>query len=171
MRHRRVQAPINTIKHYVPRPQVAITAASIQNNVVVDAVSVASAGTNTFDVEEGALVKAIHIEYWLVEAGLSGTATQFILILEKVPANQAPITFTQSLALASYPNKKNVLFTSQGTIQSALDGSPAIPVMRNWILIPKGKQRMGLGDQVVLSIATVGEALVTCGLFTYKEWK
>ncbi len=91
MRHRRMVAPINTVKHYVHRTNTSVASGSNRQDDLVNAV-VAPATTNSFDVREGAIVKAIHLEYWINSDGGTGTTVQFILIIEKVPAGQTPVT-------------------------------------------------------------------------------
>ncbi len=137
---------------------------------VVDAV-VAPASGNAFDVFEGSLVKAIHFELWVLNFGATGTTSQHIAIIEKVPSNQASVTFTQIANLGAYTNKKNILWSYQGNQGASVDGNTTIPIIRDWLLIPKGKQRMGLGDRIVFSIAAVGQTLQICGLMTYKEFR
>ncbi len=170
MRHRRMQAPINSIKHYVHRTNVAISSAAVLNEVLTDAVTVASTGANSFDVSEGSLVKAIHLDYWVLSNGATATNTQFVSVLEKVPSNQAAITAAQIVNLGAYPNKKNILNSFQGNMGAAVDGQSVIPFMQGWFKIPKGKQRQGLGDRIVLSMAAVGQEVAVCGLSTYKEY-
>ncbi len=172
MRHRRMVAPINTIKHYVHNSQGNIVAGTVNNLVLIDTVSVAAAGAAATDVEEGAVVKAIYVEWWIVNDGAASLTTQFTLSVEKLPTGNPLMTFTQSQNMGSYPNKKNVLFTTQGIIGSATTQAP-IPIIRNWVLIPKGKQRFGLGDRIVTNISNVAGAdnLVRCGIATFKEYK
>jgi len=171
MARRRGLNPIQSIKHYVQFANATIANGARVTLEIVTAVSVTAVGANTNEVEEGSIVKAIHVEMWCLCTGSSGGITQFNYVLEKVPAGQASVTFTQMLNLASYPNKKNVLYTSQGNLPSRIDSAGTIPVMRGWYLIPKGKQRMGLGDKVVLSVASTGSTLDRCGMMTYKEYK
>jgi len=52
-------APINSIKHYVARTNTGVATGALSTNVLVDAVAVASAGGNAFDVTEGSIVKAV----------------------------------------------------------------------------------------------------------------
>jgi len=170
-RRRRVLAPIQSIKHYVQYASSTIGTGLVVNLDIVHAVSVASVGAQTDEVEEGSIVKAVHVEMWCLCSGSSGAITQFNYVLEKLVSGQTPINYTQILNLASYPNKKNVLYTSQGNLPSRIDSSGTVPIMRGWFLIPKGKQRMGLGDKIVLSIASTGSALDRCGMMTYKEYK
>ncbi len=79
------------------------------------------------------------------------------------------MTLAQSQNLGAYPNKKNILYTTQGILADANDGGPTIPLIRGWIKIPKGKQRMGLDDRIVVNITAVG-ALRLCGISTFKEY-
>ncbi len=165
-----MQAPIHSIKHYVQFSTAAIASGANSSHVVVDAVSTAAAGSNSRDVEEGSLVKAIFFEMWMGGNGAVGSNNQFTLIVEKKPAGATVITVAQMANLASYPNKKNILYTTQGIVGS-ISGGPAIPIIRTFILIPKGKQRMGLGDQMILTISNVSaETLQRCGFMTYKEY-
>ncbi len=164
-------APINSIKHYVAETNAVITNGTIRNEVLVDAVTVASAGSNSFDVEEGAIVKAIHLDFWVISEAATGITTQWNSILEKVPSNQDGATAAQLLNLGAYPNKKNILYSFQGNLSAGIDGIQALPHARGWFLIPKGKQRFGLGDRLMLSMVSTGQSCSICGMATYKEYK
>ncbi len=167
-RNRGIRAPINTIKHYVHLTNTANASNNALAVVVADS-QVAPATGNSFDVKEGSIVKAIHFEYWLNGNEAAGTTTQFDFIIEKVPSNLASVTAAQIVNLGAYPNKNNVLFTSQGVIASLNDGQSSVPVIRDWLKIPKGKQRMALTDRIVATIHNIG-AMRACGLTTYKEY-
>ncbi len=104
-RHRRMLAPIQSIKHYVQFATATVLAGTAVERELVEAVSVAAVGAATDEVEEGSLVKAVFFELWISANGSSGQTTQFNLIIEKVPAGQASATFTQILNLGAYPNK------------------------------------------------------------------
>ncbi len=138
--------------------------------VIVNAVP-APAGSATNEVEEGSIVKAIYVEMWIVGSGAVGTVGQYNFAIEKVPANGPVMTVSNMVNLQSYLNKKNVLLAHQANVSSILNGGLPIPVIREWIKIPKGKQRMGLGDDVVLSISATGQEIQVCGLFVYKEYR
>ncbi len=161
--------PINTIKHFVNRTNTEVASAAIANLVIVDAVAQNNV-VNTFDVVEGAVVKAVHIEMWCSSTAGVNDGNQVVIIVEKVPANQAAVTVAQILNLQAYPNKKNILFTFQGVLASSVAGATAIAPIRDWLLIPKGKQRFGFGDRLVISISPLGAGLDTCGMFIYKEY-
>ncbi len=168
MRHRGPRVIVNSVKHYVHRPIASIASGVLQSNDVVRAV-VAPATANSFEVKEGSIVKAIFLEIWINNQEATGVDAQFVVIVEKAPGNTVPMTAAQSLNLGAYPNKKNILYTSQGVLASAIDGAQSIPVLRTWVLIPKGKQRMGLDDALILHVSAVG-AIKDCGIFTYKEY-
>ncbi len=170
MRHRRMVAPINTVKHYVHRSNTSVATGSLRQDDLVNAI-IAPATANSFNVREGAIVKAIHLEYWINSDGATGTTVQFIVIVEKVPAGQAAVTAAQIVNLGAYPNKKNVFYTTQGNLGASVDGQSSVPLLRNWMLIPKGKQRMGLGDRIVITMHPIGSVgAAYCGLATYKEY-
>ncbi len=169
MRQRRMLAPINTNKHYVHRTIVAVASGAIQSNPITLAVE-APATANAFNVESGSVVKAVHCEMWISGDEATDTNSSFTLIVEKLNGGGAAMTAANAANLGSYQNKKNILYTSQGNLAASIDGAQAVPVIRGWVLIPKGKQRQGLDDSIILHIAAVG-SLKVCGLFTYKEYR
>ncbi len=164
-------APIHSVKHYVHRANTVISSGNISAIVLVDAVTVATAGANSFDVTEGSLVKAIHLDHWIINNAATGINTQFNAILEKVPAGAASATAGEIINLGAYDNKKNVLNSFQGNLSAGIDGANATPFMQGWFKIPRGKQRMGLGDRLVLSVLTTGQSCESCGLVVYKEYQ
>ncbi len=135
---------------------------------IIDSVS-QNTVTNVDDVVEGAIVKAVFLEQWVKSFAAAGEDTKFQLLLEKVPAGATPVTFAQMNTLMSYPNKKNCLFYSQGIIGDLTTQS--VPVVRQWFKIPKGKQRFGVGDKLVVTISATAAVIQNCGFSTYKEYK
>ncbi len=162
-----VRPTINSVKHFSPMAINQIATGVVENNVVISAVvsTVADVG---LEVVEGSIVKACWVELWLQNEGTLG---EFIAIIEKVPEGGNGATFANMANLFSYPNKKNVLYTTQGLTSN--DGvSGPVNVMRQWFKIPKGKQRFGLGDRLVVSIANVSaNDLVRCGIAIFKEYR
>ncbi len=128
-----------------------------------------TAVTNTTDVVEGSIVKTVYVEMWLKSFAGAGEDVKFQLVLEKLPINSDPITFAQMNNLMNYANKKNILYTSQGVLGD--NSTQSIPITRQWHSIPKGKQRFGLGDELVLTISATSATLQRCGLCIFKEWK
>ncbi len=153
-----------TIKHFVPNPIDTVTAAAIDNVVFINAVA---APANAIDVHEGSTISAIWVELWvLADAQNVGSV---IITLEKKPANAPNMTTVDAANLFAYVNKKNILYTTQGLTSE--QNANAVPIIRQWFKIPKGKQRFGLGDQMVLNISAAQEGVENCGMFIYKEQK
>ncbi len=160
-------APINAVKHYVHLANSTGVSAALLTFSVVDAV-VAPATALPASVKEGSIVKAVYCEIWVYGLGASGTDTQFFLCIEKLVGGSPVMTYAQSLQLGAYPNKKNILYSTQGVI-GGIDTN-SIPVIKNWVLIPKGKQRFGLGDRLQINISTLGASMQRCAIFTFKEY-
>ncbi len=156
---------IHTVKHIVQSPIDQITPGTRENITICQAVESTVANLST-EVEEGALVKAIFVEMWLENQSNLGHS---VIILEKVTQGGAGATFANMGNLFSYLNKKEILYTHEGLTANDAIGNP-LPVIRQWFKIPKGKQRMGLGDRMVLTISNPSaNDLNRCGMFIYKE--
>ncbi len=166
--HRRMQAPINTVKHYVGQPKFDIAVGTSTTLEIADVVA-APVNTTREKVSEGSLIKAIHFEYWLIANTSAGSNTQFVMTIEKAPSGVSDPTFADMLNLGGYKNKKNILYTTQGVTVSDISAQ-AIPVIRDWLKIPKGKQRFGQGDRMLVTFATVEQILTVCGISTFKEY-
>ncbi len=160
-----MRAPIHSNKHYVQTSLSTVMALAVLEISLIRAV--VPSGVNLVnEVTEGAIVKAIFIEEWLRTGDTA--AGSFVVIVEKVPAGIAAPSAAQMAALATYENKKNILFTSMGTLND--QDSLATPVLRNWLKIPKGKQRFGLGDELRIVIFAQSLDIIRCGFATYKEY-
>ncbi len=171
MRHsRRLVAPINSIKHYVPQSPIGIAGGAKDTHVIIDAVA-QNLVTAVEDVVEGSIIKAVFCEFWIHNETATGNNGTFTITIEKIPAGQIDPTISQMANLQSYPNKKNVLWTSQGILASFDKGQGAIPIIRTWVAIPKGKQRFSIGDRFVISTSVVEDTFRVCGMFIYKEYK
>ncbi len=119
-------------------------------------------------VNEGALVKAIYVEMWLTQA--SSSVGSFTAAVYKAPRGVAA-TFAEMAALHDYANKKNILYTTQGL--SPANTVTILPILKFWVKIPKGKQRMGLGDKMFLSIRNNNgtDDINFCGMSVYKDYR
>ncbi len=161
-----VRPVVHSTKHYIQFGISDITTGSQGVFSVATAVSTVDKNTSS-EVEEGALIKAVYFEIWLLS---STNDTQFIMTISKNPEVGTGPTFTEHAALMTYTNKKNIFYTTQGIAQN--DGvTGAIPIIRNWVKIPKSKQRFGLGDRLTMNISNVGAGnLQRCGFMTYKEY-
>ncbi len=166
MRHRRMLAPINTVKHYNERTLFAVGAGLIQNFTEILAV-VSPDANNAVEVVEGAIIKAIFIEIWITsDDAAQGT---FTISIEKINATQTDMTAAENITKFSYANKKNILYSTMGLVPPNIQSG--IPVLREWIKIPKGKQRFGLGDQLNINLSAPSNGLSGCGQSVYKEYR
>lgn len=163
-----MRAIINSQKHIVQETLAVIEEQTIRNIVI--SVSVPNEPALTNQVVVGSVVKAIWFEYWLLgESSQPCTATWNI---EKVAKSDDPMTQAEGQAMNSYGNKSNVLRIGQGVIGDS--NSNPIPVIREWIKVPKGMQRMALGDRWFFNCSCIGEAdngLEICGFALYKEYQ
>ncbi len=161
-----MRPPIQSRKHYV---QWTITPVAVGTTVT----QVISKGTETGDVNasteivDGSVVKAVYVELWVI--GQSDSASgNFLLSFYKQPGDASAMTQAEHVDLHAYLNKKNVFYHTQGISNDGV--ANATPIIRQWIKIPKGKQRQGLGDKLALAISTQAEAINFCGFATYKEY-
>ncbi len=157
---------IHSTKHYVQmtRSQVSTVATNTERLVAAVEGTVANL---VDEVVEGAIVKAIYIELWILDSSNDGS---FVISVEKTPSGLSSQSFTQSNSIGTYENKKNILYTTQGLSPNNGVGNP-VPIIRMWIKVPKTKQRFGLGDKLRLNITNNGlNNLEYCGFATYKEY-
>ncbi len=161
-----MRAIINSNKHIVQEGIDEVMAGTIKNLQIVIAVAEPNT-SNSDEVEQGSIIKAVYVEMWLLAGSQQpGSVT---VTLEKVIASSTAMTFGASALLYNYANKKNILFTSQGLTPDA-NGNP-VPFIRQWMKIPKGKQRFGLNDKLVFNISANLENVTFCGLYIYKEYR
>jgi len=160
-----MKAPIHSRKHYVQISLATVAAGLIVNTVLANGVAV-SAKNAPNEVEEGAIVKAIFVEMWVRSSEASpGTV---LVSLYKSQENKA-MTFVNQIALDTYDNKRNILYHTQGLTNDT--DADAIPFVRQWFKIPRGKQRIALADRLSLAISSQGAIdNVICGFATYKEY-
>ncbi len=159
-----VRATINSEKHLVQHSIGSVTAGSVLELELVDAVS-SYTGTAT-EVRTGANVKAVYIEMWLkAQDTVTGSA---VVTLEKLPSNLVKAGPASMAALHTYANKKNIFYVTQGLTND--QDADATPFIRQWFKIPKGKQRFGRGDKLTLNISAPAVDITFCGLTIYKEY-
>ncbi len=157
---------IHSQKHYVQLSRG--TVATVSHTTLDLILAVAPADVSDVDeVVEGALVKAVYIELWLLNSSNDGSD---VVAVGKYSSGTSGPGFTGMNSLGVFDEKKNILFVHQGLSSNNGVGNP-IAILRNWVKIPKSKQRFGLGDSLRLTIANNGPStLEFCGFATYKEY-
>ncbi len=159
-----MRAPVVSRKHYVQTSLTTVAAgtASAINLLVAVQPNVVNLTT---EVAEGAVVKAVYLEYWVL--GTAESVGNVLVTFIKVPDGQTP-TFSDMVGLYDYNNKKNVFYHTQGLTN--FSSADAIPLIRQWFKIPKGKQRMGAGDQLYVVVSAQAGSTNVCGFATYKSY-
>ncbi len=160
-----VRPMVHSTKHYVQPGLRTITGGGVESHTIVHAVARLAAGDND-EVMEGNTVKALFVESWIRAAGASPGA--YIVAIYKLPGTGVTFNVAQMAALFDSENKKNIIFTSQALVND--NDADAIAIVRGWLKIPKSKQRMGLGDQWIMSTSAIGVDMTVCGFETYKEY-
>ncbi len=161
-----MKAPIVSRKHIVQHTITQVTTGTVTTLRECHGLAVQNVDAPN-EVVEGSLLKAVFVELWIIGTFNLGS---YIVIVEKSPAGNPDPTFTEMSTLDAYENKKNILFTSQGLI--AEDNQNPTPVLRQWIKIPKGKQRFGLQDKLKINIASLSaEDVQFCGMTIYKSYQ
>ncbi len=158
---------VHSKKHIFQISQSTVAQAARAQSIF--AIAQEAAPTAPQHVDEGALVKACYVEFWVSQDSASVVGS-YTVILEKIPGAGGVITAAEMAALHDYDNKKNILFTAQGLL-TPNDGGQ-VPVLRGWYKIPKGKQRMGLGDFLGITIRNNNATAIDinfCGVVIYKE--
>ncbi len=163
-------APIKSVKHYVQFTNATVASGAALNHGVAVTVSNTTLPTSTGNVLEGSILKAVYLEFWIKGNGASDADTQFNCALYKNPGGANVMDYADTLNMMAYNNKKNIFYAGQGVI-GGVGGGQAVPVIRQWVKIPKGKQRFGLGDKLQFIFSFTGEAGQLCGLAVYKEYQ
>ncbi len=163
-----MKAVIVSTKHIV---QKSLTTIEEQTRNATNLVTAVAAQPSTpAEVNVGSLIKAVYLEFWLLgESSQPCTATW---IVEKLQAGVSAANQAELQALDSYANKRNILRMGQGVIGDS--NTNPIPIIREWIKIPKGKQRMALGDVLNIAVSCIGQAdngCEICGFALYKEYQ
>jgi len=158
-----MRPPINSEKHIRQIPIASVAEQVVAVSALAEAQRDPAAAQH---VRIGAVIKAIYIEIWLLASAQQPGS--FTLTVEKFTAGSGAPSISDMTALNSYANKKNIFYTTQGLIGDA--NTNPVPLIRQWIKIPKGKQRIAQGDNLVLNIAANVESIDFCGLAIYKEY-
>ncbi len=155
---------IHSEKHYIQKSLATVLSGQIDPILLCRAVKVADKDTAE-EIVEGATVKAVFVEMWIRAGDTSPGST--LVTLVKTISDKTP-QFTEMIALNSYNNKKNIFYHTQGLTND--QDADAIPFVRQWFKIPKGKQRFGLGDRLYLAVSAQALDNIICGFATYKEY-
>ncbi len=159
-----MRPPLQSIKHYVQKSLTTVTGATADAVKIYEGKDTRTGAAD--EVLAGSVVKAVFVEMWT--RGAEASPGNVLMTLVKTQDGQNP-TFSDMTNLHDYLNKRNILYHTQGLSND--NDADAIPFVRQWFKIPKGKQRVALGDKlfiVVTSQAVIDQQI--CGFATYKEY-
>ncbi len=159
---------IKSKKHIFQISQATVGQAAIVNTVFADGQE--ATGLTPTAIEEGAIVKACYVEFWVSQDSASVVGS-YTVALFKLPGVGTAAASADLAALHDWDNKKNIFFSAQGLL-TPNDGGQ-VPVLRGWYKIPRGKQRFGLNDRMVIAIRNNNATAIDinfCGLVIYKEY-
>ncbi len=156
---------VHSTKHVISVTPINVSATSITVQPIIEAVAVVDKNI-ALEVEEGATIKAVFIEAWITSNGSAQSSA--VVSIEKQIGGSGDMVYGESVALTSYPNKKNIFYVTEGLTPPNTQNP--VPFIRNWLKIPKGKQRFGLGDKLVLNFSGIVGGNTLCGLFIFKEY-
>jgi len=159
-----MRAPIQSKKHIVQTSLASVTGGAKLDTELVSAIE--ANATTPSEVETGSVIKAIYIELW-ARAGET-TAGSGQLVLYKTSGGAGAPSTANMAALHDWVNKKNILYTTMGLFND--QDTVAMPLLKSWIKIPKGKQRFGLGDKLRWTFFTPTIDIHLCGMAIYKEY-
>ncbi len=158
-----VRPMVHSKKHYVQQSIAEVGAGTVVTTGIAVAVETPTALNH---VKEGSSIKAVYIERWMRGGTSSLLASGQTIVYKKMSDSSNP-SASDMAALGDWDNKKNILYTTMGLFNTEADS--AIAIIRQWVKIPKSKQRFGLGDSLnIASFAPV--ATDFCGFQTYKEY-
>ena len=160
-----VRPMVHSTKHYVQFSISTVTGGAVVVLSVAKAVEV-GAKDLVSEVEEGSSVKAIYVELWARAGSTTPSSGQMIIFKRQSDATNP--TATEMAALGAWDNKRNIFYTTMGLFND--QDADAIALFKGWIKIPRGKQRMGLGDDINIAVFTPTIDLQICGFSTYKEY-
>jgi len=163
-----MKAPIKSKKHYVQISQATVAQGAVVNTILVSALEATASIPTT--VEEGALVKACYVEFWAGNASATVVGSYTFILYKNPGGLNNPLT-ADLAALHDWDNKKNILFTSQALVPPT-DGGQVV-IAKGWYKVPKGKQRFGLGDRLMVSIRNNNSTAIDinfCGFALYKSY-
>ena len=134
-----MKAPIHSIKHYVQMTLSTVTTGAKADTILAEGVLIHNQDTVN-EVIEGALVKAVFVELWVI----GSVSNQFFtIILGKFPSGVSVASTSQLSNLGQYSNKKNILYTTQGLASTDGIAGP-VAVIRQWdqFFIPRLPPRL-----------------------------
>ncbi len=155
---------IHSEKHIIQNTLSTVAAGALEVHTIAKAVD--TVGASNTEVSVGASIKAIQVEDW-VRTGDTSPGS-FVYIIAKLPGGVSNPSTTNMANLNDWSNKNNVFYVTQGLSND--QDADAINISNTFMKIPKGKQRMALGDEWITCLFAQALDQIHCGKFIYKEY-
>lgn len=148
--------PVNSVKNIIDSTTIGV-AAGVQTKISLAETINAYTGANPKDVPIGAKVSAIYIFFQILPQAAQGQVDMFI---GKFPPG---VTVPAAGATGGSSARRFVLHEEKGIPGTFNNGASPL-TFRGVIKIPRGKQRMAEGDEVLIKFAcsTAYDACVKC---------
>ncbi len=157
---------INSEKHIVQTTLTSVPAGTVANITLVNAKQDVNR-SSPIEVSVGTVIKAIYLEYWFLGEGQQPPT--MTVTFAKFPGGVAQWDATDLGNLHATANKKNILEMHQGFLGDA--NTNPVPMFRHWVKIPKGKQRFGISDRLILSAKSIiQDDIQFCGMAIFKAY-
>lgn len=158
-RSTRALSPITSQKHIVQHSVASVAAGARSIETVASVVNIRT--TSNTDVLEGSKVFTVYLERW-IEGQAAGA--NFGLAVIKLASGNAGPNYANCTNLNDWGGKNNILYMTYGIVGT----TNPVPVVREWIKIPK--KRMALGDTIIVVIWSQSGGVDHCGHDIYKEY-
>ncbi len=159
---------INSVKHIVQLTPTLVAALAVGKITIAEGKALADIDTvlSASDVRAGAVIKAVYCELWIAGDGTEQSSSTWCF--KKRSAGDGNMTFAEINAMQGFPGKNTILMSGQGIVPS--QGQYPMAIFKGWIKVPKGKQRIALGDQLEIVVSSIADGIRMCGLFIFKEY-
>lgn len=162
-----MRAQINSVKHIVQITPTTVLAGAVGKITIAEGLEVQDIPVaNVDNVRAGAHVKAVYCELWITGDGTEQSSSTWIF--KKRQAGDGNMTFGEINAMQGFLGKNQILMSGQGIVPP--NTQHPMSIFKGWVKIPKGKQRIALGDQLEIVVSSITNGIVMCGLFIYKEY-
>ncbi len=158
--------PINTLKHIVDR-QGGLVATTQVEEILVSAVDNPTFVTNPQEISNTSNVTHVFLNVQVAATGTAALANVYMFVA-KNPAGD--LVFPDANAVGKSDLRKHVLHQEMIMTEK---NTTAIPrtLFKGVIKIPRGKQRFGLGDKLIVALLAPGVNFDYCVQCIYKEIK
>ncbi len=157
--------PVKSYKHVIDI-QGGLVAGAQLNSILADAVD-APILTGTASVEVASTIRAIYLKVEAYATTAVALSNIYMTVM-KNPSNA--LTAPAPNAVGASDVKKQIIHQEMVMMQQVAEGNPRT-LFKGVIRIPRGYQRMGQDDTLLLSLLSPGVAAFFCIQCIYKEFR